>query len=165
MSLNYGTSPQEKWNDNWVRAYFSPGGSGNFDIVGLVGFDLSKIPDSAIIKEIGLDLHYKLNTTIQGTPITVIQYSTANNWTRSSSSVETIPLTQIVSSTTSRFPKNEVSTFQIDVGARDWSTDLADDWITLGIDNIVEEYTYVYFEGVGNFETNPRLEIIADICR
>lgn len=137
------------YNDDNTRAYSNPtgncGGTTPCDITGWYGFDTTSIPDSAVIVSMTLRAYM---TTLVGAPTLQVYSSTGNNWTRAAATPASLPRTTAVSAVFS--PTSGVNSFvpfSIDVGAQDWSPDLVDNWISLGLDNTNLAYTYSYFAG------------------
>jgi hypothetical protein len=133
-----------KWIGDSVRAVEEPA---VFDSTGWVGFNIDSLPDTLQITDMTLYLYHE---SIAGSPSVRVWYSTGNNFTWIDASTSTLPRTQVVSGIYTSLISNW-NAFTINVGARDWSTDLADNWITLGVDNVNNSgLNYINFYGASN---------------
>jgi hypothetical protein len=54
------------------------------------------------------------------------------------------------------------NTWELDLDAWDWSLDVEDGRLSLGVDNLKEDYSYAYFWGVSDAEKLPELEL--EVC-
>lgn len=154
------------YRDNMTRAYSNPTGNcGGLDppcdITGWMGFDLTPIPDGALIQAMSV---HAFATTVAMGPLVRLQYSTANNWTRASTAPAALVRTVAEVSAPVALTAANQGTFvsiPVTLGAANWSVDLADNWLTLGIDNPLTAYTYAYFAGsdLGMPDNRPYLQI------
>jgi len=146
-SLSYPSA--DFYADNIVRAYSNPTGNclGNTpcDVRGWMGFDLSMLPANAVVVAATLEA---FATTVSGAPSVVVQRSAANDWTRGAPGAFSTS-DPVVSSPTSLSAADVSSriAFALDISPEEWATDVADQWATLGFDNVVTDYTYAYFSG------------------
>jgi hypothetical protein len=154
VSIDYGSGAT--WQDDRVRAYVeSPG-----DITGWVGFDLSVIPVRAHVLSLDFILHHQVGySNPYGGPITAVEYSSAWQWTRTSATQANLPRTALVSGKTSTFAVGDFNDFSVEVTLHDWSTDLSNRWLTLGVTNLMQSYSYVYFDGTDDALVAPQLDI------
>jgi len=161
ISISYPDVAGNIYRDNLVRAYNHPTGdcgSGTpCDITGWLEFDLTSIPDSASISTMTI---YAYATTVFGAPTVRVQYSNGNNWVRDSVTQSDLPRTNVQVSNTVVPIFDAYNAFPITISTQDWSEDLIDNSLTLGLDNTNLEYTYSYFTGSDNPDSNgPYVEI------
>jgi len=154
-STNTGTNT---WFDNRHRAYY---GSGGVTIAnGFLLFDVSGIPDDAVITSMTLRCYLENAFGSPAyNPVVDVYYSPDDGWTRTSVGptslsfgallVNDIPFTSYI----------DHYDFVLDVGAHDWSVDLADNQICIGFNNDVTYYSYVYFFGAYGTPTGPPPEL------
>ena len=149
LSLQHGGGAIYR-DDDPVRVYSHPqsvcGGSNPCDVVGWFGFDLSAVPDAVIIDGMRL---YAYTTEVQ-LPATVrVQHGAGNDWSRDTVvEADLEPIDPEVSTSVVNMAEGDVDSFKvfpIDVSARDFHTDLSDDWISLGLDNLELTYSYAFF--------------------
>ena len=161
VSLDH-TGQHAPYNERDVlRAYTSS----TQDTTGWIGFDMSNIPDNLLISDMALNLrHTTWYRSPKNDPETVIVYSTANHWSRMEADITTIQRGDAVSDITSEFIVDDWNTFPIDVNSHNWTEDLDDNWLTLGVDEINENYRYMYFYGTDDASTRPSLQITGTIC-
>ena len=151
------------WRDNRVRAYQSPPG---YDAVGWQRFDTATVAGATVINEITLHLHGEnAFGSPNANPETAILHSTANLWTRVSSTDADLPRGAEVSvAPTLNFDPTTYNAFPLDPLSWDLQGDLQDGVMTLGIDNILATYSYVYFYGTDDPATIPQLHVIGLTC-
>ncbi|MFT3842680.1 MAG: hypothetical protein QM723_37165 [Myxococcaceae bacterium] len=165
VSINYPAGGS--YNDDSTRAYSNPtgacaGGNPPCDITGWWGFDLSTLPDSAVFTSMTLKAYMN---TLYLDPSLVVQYSNSANWTRAAATYLNVPRTTNVSVVPITPNAGQVNTFvpfAINVGAQDWSADLAANWLTLGLDNVNTNYTFAYFAGS---DTGSRATLDVTFCQ
>ncbi|MBK9031084.1 MAG: hypothetical protein IPL61_07075 [Myxococcales bacterium] len=143
VTLNYAST--QAWRDDYFRAYEDTG----YDLTGWVGFDLSSIPDTATISAMTL---YAYAFTVVNAPTVRVQYSAANSW--SSATVTTAQLVRTNAQVANAIAPtvNAWNAFPIIITSQNWAADLADNWLSLGVDNTNAMYSYAYFRGVTNVE-------------
>ncbi|MEZ4383829.1 MAG: hypothetical protein R3A79_21025 [Nannocystaceae bacterium] len=88
--------------------------------------------------------------------------SAVNDWTRAAAQPGDLTVSATVSATYDAFGLDAYNEFVLDPDAWDWSQDLVDDWLTIGIDEVAGGYRYVYFYGTDDPQTRPYVEL--DIC-
>ncbi|MBU0519424.1 T9SS type A sorting domain-containing protein [bacterium] len=154
-SVNTGTGV---WADNRHRAYY---GSGGVTIAnGFLLFDVTTIPDDATI--VSMTLRCYLENAYGSpayNPVVDVYYSGDDGWTRTSVSSNSLSLDVLLVDDvpfTSYIPTYD---FVLDVGAHDWSVDLADNQICIGFTNDVTYFSYAYFFGAYGTPTGPAPEL------
>ena len=155
------------YRDNSTRAYANPanpcggGGQPGCDITAWMGFDVTSVPDTAAIQAMTVNAYAN---TVQMNPTVRLQYSAINNWTRANSPpadfVRTLPEISAQVALTATNVGTVVS-IPVNVSVTNWSVDLTDNWITIGIDNALTVYSYAYFDGADilNPDHRPFLQI------
>lgn len=135
-------SAANSWRDNRTRAY----GAG--EITGFMLFDVSAIPDTDVITAMTLKCYLENDFgNPRDNPIVDVYYSADDGWTRAAAnpgdlSLDTLLLNDVT------FPAfvSEYD-FVLDVTAHDWTTDLADNEICIGLFNDVDYYSFLYVFG------------------
>ncbi len=149
------------WRDNRVRAY-TGSGSSPLDIHGLLKFDFSKVPDTSKILAVRmvLTLEHKYGSP-KSNPVVDVFWSADDKWTRSNASRTSGKPAAKVGWHVIDFTGN-THVFPMDLAAHDFSGDLKDDRVTLGIDNVNPAYSYVYFYGPAGNPAGPApyLEVV-----
>jgi len=157
LSVNYPAGGT--YTDNNNRAYDNPSGgcAGNptCDITGWSGFNMSVIPDTATITAMTMRNYA---TTVQMGPTVRIQYSTANDWTRATPGTN-IPRSVAQVSPPSTPAINVYNAHTIVVDSFNWQADLADNFLTLGVDNTNTAYSYAYYNGSDPGGNQPTLSV------
>ncbi len=149
---------------NRLSAYRNPGSSLE-DVTGWSGYDLSGVPDNVDIDSITMSYHHEVGFSNPfSNPVVVVHYSTGNDWERDTVMLADLPRTEIVSDSYDTFTTDDWNAYSIDVAARDWTSDLSDDWITFGLTNTNDFYSYVYFFGTDDPATTPFLTIEGTLC-
>jgi len=151
------------WRDNRVRAYRSPPST---DAVGWSLFDTTPLAALSTVTDVSLHLHGEnAFGSPANNPETVIMVSSANAWDRATATDQDIPLDAEVSMTSTLiFDPTTYNEFVLDPTAWDVAGDIQDGFMTLGIDNILATYSYVYFLGTDNANTLPQLEVTGIAC-
>lgn len=147
-------SSTNTWNDDRLRAYYS---SGYLD--GFMKFDLSEIDDNSIINAITLTTFHESGFgNPHNDPLVSLYHVDNDAWARGSSHPG---LNNLVSGNYSGFPGGEGVAYDwvFDVSAFDWSTDLFDNTLSLGMRNEKTSYSYVYWHGSDNSLFAPKLTI------
>lgn len=148
------------WNDNRLRAYWS-----GRNVDGFMKFDLSAIPDGATFVSMKLTTFHEYDF---GNPYNdpEVQIHRVANDTWSRPAVDPHPgLNEVLTPVHSgAFPTADLVpyTWNLDVLAANWSVDLADDTLSLGMTNVaglVGRYSYVYWYGSDTSPAPPALEI------
>jgi len=145
--------------DNYVRAYDDL----TTDIYGFILFDVSALNDAAVIQSLTLTTyHAAVSGSPYGNPAVQILYSSNNSWTRSTAAGVTFSTGPTVSPTYTSFPSGNFSphSWNLDVMSHDWTIDLADNFITLAMNQTyAASLRYVYWHGSDFSNYAPRLEI------
>jgi hypothetical protein len=135
-SVQYGTPPLSSPDGN-VEATRDTRVSANVDLGGWAKFALSTIPLWAQVTSLMLTLDAAaVNIGTTPTPTLQIWYSQGTGWTRNAIPTPAdIPRTQVVSA---QYGSGSVGyqNFSINVASRDWSSDIAAGYLTLGIQNV-----------------------------
>lgn len=159
LSVNYPSGGT--YNDNSTRAYQNPGstgcaGGGGCDITGWIGFNTSTIPDTATITAMTLRAYAN---TVQMGPTVRLQYSTINNWNRTTPG--TMFPRSVPAASTSALAQtvNAYNAHTVNVGSFNWAADLADNWMTLGLFNTSTAYSYAYYDGSDATGNRPTLTV------
>ncbi len=145
VSFNYA-APGE-WRDSYFRAYESPP---DYDLTGWVKFDLTAIPDDAQVSAASFHAYAQ---TVYNAPQVRMQYSTANDWQAATVLVTELPrsIPQVSSLLTPT--QGAYATFPLTLLPGAVEAELADNFLTLGVDNAATTYSYAYFSGVA--DANP----------
>ena len=149
------------WRDNRVRAYTGSGAS-PLDIHGLLKFDFSKVPDASNILAVRmvLTLEHRYGSP-RNKPVVDVFWSADDKWTRAAATKANGTPAAWVNWHVVDFFGN-VHVFPLDLAAHDFTADLKDDLVTLGIDNVNPAYSYVYFFGPTGSPAGPApyLEVV-----
>jgi uncharacterized protein YjbI with pentapeptide repeats len=148
-TVQYGTPPLTTADPN-VEAKRDPRVS-NVDYRGFIKVSLSQLPSWAVIKTIQMSLNAgTVNGGTTPTPVLQVLYSPNTGWTRASIPTPTVMGTSppVVSA---QYPSGAVGyqNFDVNVGLRDWSADIAAGYLTLGIQNINTNYSFNTYYGTG----------------
>lgn len=150
---------------NRLAAYRNPGSSLD-DVSAWTGYDLSTVPDNVTISAITMSYHHEIGFGNPfSNPVVVVHYSTGNDWARGTVTLSELPRTQVVSASYNTFTTGTWNNFAINVSARSWDPDLADDWLTIGLTNTNSFYSYVYFLGTDSITTAPYVTINGTLCQ
>lgn len=153
VSLNESST----WQDNRLRAYWS---SGLSNVNGFLLFDVSDIPDSDEI--ISMTLRCYLENAFgspANNPVVDVYYSGDDGWTRGTVVGGQLSLDLLLADDVPFGAYTPSYDFVLDVDAHDWSTDLADNQICIGLKNDVSYYSYVYFFGAYGEPSGPPPEL------
>ena len=148
------------WNDNRYRAYWYDPGQGFVD--GFAKFNLSSIPTGATITGMTLRAFHEAGFGNPYNNPEVRVYRSANDaWSRSQNDLYP-GVNESLTGLTTTFPANDLVPvdFLLNVNAVNWSTDLADDKLTLVLRNeagSASRYSYVYFYGSDAAPAPPQL--------
>lgn len=148
----------QNWNDNRLRAYFSDGIS---HVDGFMKFDFSGIPDGASITGMVLTTYHEEGF---GNPLNDPQvriYRVANDaWQRGNNDAHP-GLNEVLTDVHAGFPSGNLVPYdwELDVNAADWRQDLDDDMLSLGMSNVKESYSYVYWHGSDPQPAPPKLKV------
>jgi hypothetical protein len=140
---------------NIVSAYYL---NESFSAYGFIKFDLSSVPDDAILTAITLTTYHYRNPGFPKSPYnnpTVnIMYSSDDSWVRGATTDLSL-LGEILSNGNTGFPTGDKVPYvwTLDTNAHDWSSDLSDNFLTLVLGLVESDYRFVYFYGSG--ETDP----------
>ena len=160
ITLDYNNG--QAWRDNIIRAF----NDDRYDIYSWVGFDMSNIPDSLEVSAVTLNLrHYNGYRNPQNNPIMNVVNSEANLWNREEAAIEALVVGHAVSGEFTEFAIDDWNAFPLEANAPNWHADLADNWLTLGINNVDEEARWVYFHGTDDTNTRPNLLIEGVLCQ
>jgi hypothetical protein len=136
------------------------------DLIGWALFDLGPVAGMSTVSEMTLSLHgeNQYGSPYQN-PETVLVRSPDDGWDRVSASKFTVAIAEEISPVvTTFFDPTTWNDFEIDPGSFDWRADVQDGFLTIGIDNDLLTYSYVYFFGVDDLATAPRLRIVGSSC-
>ncbi len=157
-SSNTSAGGYDAWNDNRLRAYnVSPFGS----VDGFMRFNLSAIPDNAVITGMSLTLFAEFAPT--GTPVLGIRRSSLDTWTRGGTGFPLAFDETLQAGDAGPFPGTSGTPYTFllpNAGLVDWSTDLADDFLSLVVSEVGPGTNdYMYFFGSDSAGTRPSLEV------
>ncbi len=148
------------WQDDRVRAYnYDP-----TDISGWMKFDLSALPSDAEVLSASVSLYEEWGGT-SGSPELVFVESSDDAWTRETMTGAYPARGAQISGTTTVFFIDDWNTFELDTSLWDWASDVASGTATLGIDNVNNSYSYVYFHGSDIESQAPTLDLTYLSCR
>ncbi|MFT4940662.1 MAG: hypothetical protein ACI88A_003719 [Paraglaciecola sp.] len=141
------------WSDNILRTYYKDN-IGYLD--GFIKFDLSGIDNNSVINSITLTTFNKNNST--NDPQIRLYHVNNDTWARGSSYPG---LNESVSDIHSGFTVADGAAhdWALDVSTFDWSADLLDDSLSLGMRNEKTSYSYAYWYGNDNSQFAPTLTI------
>lgn len=146
------------WNDNRLRAYYN---SSTGPVDGFVKFNLSSIPDTAAIVRMVLTTYHEEGFgNPWGDPQVRIYRVAVDTWARGQN--DPYPgLNEVLTPTHSGFPSGNLISWDwdLDVNAANWSVDLVDNVLSLGMHNLNTVYSAVYWYGSDTLPAPPRLEI------
>lgn len=150
----------DNWNDNRFRAYWNSASQGFVD--GLVKFDLSSIPNSAVITGMTLRAYHEDGFGNPSSDPEVRAYRVNNDsWSRGAT--DNHPgIAEALTPIMTGFPTADLVPvdFVLDVSAASWAGDLLDDQLSLLLRNeagSVGRYSYVYFYGSDASPAPPEL--------
>lgn len=144
----------ENWNDNRLRAYYS-----GRHVDGFVKFDFSSIPDDQVITSMVLTTYHEAGFGNPFDDPEVRIYRVADDsWSRGPTDPHP-GLDEVLTPIHTGFPAGDLIPYDwdLDVDAADWSVDLLDDVLSLGMRNEKQEYSYVYWHGA---DANPAPPIL-----
>ena len=133
------------WPDNRLRAYWS---SSLLNVDGFLLFDVSGIPDTETVVSLTLRcyLENSYGSPYSG-PVVDVYYSGDDGWGRDTVPAGQLSLDVLLASDILFSSYMPYYDFVLDVDAHDWSVDLLDNEICIGLRNGVSYYSYVYFFG------------------
>ncbi|MHC4575620.1 MAG: DNRLRE domain-containing protein, partial [Planctomycetota bacterium] len=146
----------QNWNDNRLRAYYKV----DIDhIDGFMKFDLSSIPDAAVITSMTLTTYYE-GPAYQNPNVRIYRVAD-DSWSRASTVDPHPGLDQVLTPAHTSFPDTPLApyTWSLDVNAADWTLDLLDNVLSLGMRNENETYSYVYWCGSDPSPAPPELTV------
>ncbi|MHC4617724.1 MAG: hypothetical protein ACYTEQ_08210 [Planctomycetota bacterium] len=151
----------QNWNDNRLRAYYD---LTLYHVDGFIKFDLSSIPDAAVITSMTLTTCHE--PTRYNDPNVRIYRVADDSWSRASTVDPHPGLDQVLTPGHTSFPDTPLAphTWSLDVHAADWTADLADDVLSLGMRNENETYSYVYWYGGDPSPAPPLLRVTFTGC-
>jgi len=135
VSVNVVDATSNRVTRNRLAAYdrdFSVGGVGQID--GFIRFDLSSVPDSSIITALTLTLYAEgAFSAPDGSPHIEVHRSSFDSWARGDSGFPSSFEGALTPADMGPFPsvRHTPYDFVLDTSAIDWSTDLADNLLTL----------------------------------
>lgn len=148
------------WNDNRFRAYWNSASQGYVD--GFVKFDLSSIPNSAVITGLTLRAYHEEGFGNPASDPEVRAYRVNDDsWSRGAT--DNHPgVAEALTPIMTGFPTADLVPvdFVLDVSAASWAGDLLDDQLSLLLRNeagSVSRYSYVYFYGSDASPAPPEL--------
>ena len=152
---DYSLQFVEYTNVNYLGATIAPAvdisaysNGSSYDGVGWLLFDLTSIPADAEVLAATLSIHgYDGYSSPASSPEVDVVHSTDDGWTTAAGTASSaIARGDTVSSaTTTSLYATAYNDFELDVTAWDWTTDLADGAVTLGVDNIKTTYSFMHF--------------------
>lgn|GEM_PF-3589767 len=148
-SVEYGTPPQSAANGQ-IEATRDPR-LYNVDLRGWAKFSLGTVPAWAVIKSIRMTLTAG-SVSIGNTPNPTLEmwYSKSDGWSRAAIPVAAdIEATQVISGQYGPGAVGKQS-FDVNIGARDWSADVTDRYLTLGIRNVNTNWSSNLYYGSDN---------------
>lgn len=144
----------QTWRDNRVRAY-TGSGSPAIRIYGLMQFDVSKVPDTALIFAARLvTTNEQAFSSPMGQPVVDVFYSADDVWTRATAGQSSGTPAATMAWRVVDFSQL-THTWHLDLAAHDLTKDLADDRVTLGLYNVKTAYSYFYLIGPSGSPTGP----------
>ena len=135
---------QDVNNDNRLRAYHS----GSTEIDGFIKFDFATIPDNAVISAMTLTLFSEFPGS--GSPKVQVRRSSYDAWSRGGAGFPTVSDEILTLADNGPFPSglHTPYLFTIDISSVDWSIDMADNVLTLVLDEVSPTNSgYAYFFG------------------
>jgi hypothetical protein len=151
----------QNWNDNMLRAYYKV----EIDhLDGFMKFDLSSIPDSEEVTSMTLITYYE-GPAYENPNVRIYRVGD-DSWSRASTVDPHPGLNEVLTPGHTSFPDTPLTphTWSLDVGAADWTADLADDVLSLGMRNENETYSYVYWYGSDPSPAPPLLRVTFTGC-
>jgi len=147
------------FTDDRVRAYTAASGA---KISNLMKFDFSLIPDAAVITSMTLTTYHEagFGNPYQD-PIVKLYRTATDSWSRANANDAWAGLNESLTGNISGFPSGSGTpfTWNLNVNAVNWATDLADDIFSLVMRNEKSTYSYVYWHGSDNQNLAPKLDI------
>ncbi|RJP76230.1 MAG: T9SS C-terminal target domain-containing protein [Candidatus Zixiibacteriota bacterium] len=154
-------SQTQAWRDNRLRAYYS---TSLYGVNGFLLFDVSAIPDDAVITSMTLRCYLELAYgSPASNPVVDVYYSADDNWTRAAVAPGALSLDVLLQDNVPFTSYTPYYDFQLNVSAHNWTGDLLDNQICLALKDDVTYYSYVYFFGSGGgtpVGTPPQLTIV-----
>jgi hypothetical protein len=97
-------------------------------------------------------------------PTLRLWYSSYDNWDRQNVQPWDITQDTVVSNIYNSFTPYDWNTFELDLGTWSVADDLTDGWLTVGIDNPTNTYSYVYFHGPDAPGMVPYIDVEYEDC-
>jgi len=146
----------QNWNDNRLRAYYD---LTLYHVDGFMKFDLSSIPDSAVITSMTLTTYYEPDK--YSDPNVRIYRVGDDSWSRASTGDPHPGLNEVLTPEHTTFPDTDLAphTWPLDVNAADWTMDLLDNVLSLGMRNEKSDYSYIYWYGSDSSPAPPVLRV------
>ncbi|MEW6252910.1 MAG: hypothetical protein AB1716_19915 [Planctomycetota bacterium] len=144
------------WNDNRFRAYWS----GNW-VDGFVKFDFTSIPDTAVITAMTLrTFHEEGFGNPYADPEVRLYRVAVDSWARGQQDPHP-GLNEVLTPIHTGFPAGNLIPYDwpINVGAANWTQDLQDNVLSLGMRNEKLQYSYVYWHGSDVSPAPPKLTV------
>ena len=134
-SVQYGTTAFDQSTVSLMEAYKDNRFGTNYDISGWAKFSISQLPDWASVTAISLTAF--VNDAGGATAASVVVHvSNSDDWSHAGNpTAAQIPRTTVLSGAVPAGSVGNPQTFPLNVVARDWSQDVKDHYITLGISN------------------------------
>ena len=146
--------------DNRIRAF----NKGDYDVTGWMNFDLFGLPLDATILSAKVSLFEEWGEAYGGPELVFVE-SSDDAWTRETMTGAYPARGAQISGITTVFFIDDWNTFELDTSLWDWASDVASGTATLGIDNVNNSYSYVYFHGSDTESQAPTLDLTYLSCR
>ncbi len=149
-----------------LLAFNDPQGDEFEHVIGWSGYDLSSLPDDFVAEQMVLHVFHQNGwANPLGDPLATVQHSTAKHWLGSVVTPDELRPDTAVTQPVDRYDTLAWNDLPIDLSAFDFRTDLAGDWITLGISDANQGYSYVIFYSDSHPVLAPYLEVEGYSCQ
>jgi hypothetical protein len=160
VAVNYGFRFWRSTRQDILYGYSYP--PAGYDITSWLGFDLSQIPDNAVVENVNLFMRHD-RRFYSGSPRLRFFSNSANNWNTSATN-QTLRRETIVSSEfpSGSFGRGALTSFALNNSAINWVAELEDDWLTIGLDENNPDNGrahYAHFMGRSTGSSQPLLVV------
>jgi hypothetical protein len=151
-------------NDNVLRVE----STSESDVVSWIGFDLTNVPNNSVI--LGATLHVRHDSVIDlsnaDNPSLQVLLGTANHFDATTVSTTNLPKGSAVSATVTNFALDGWNEIVLSLPTEALTTDLADDYLTLGLDEVTTNNGnhFIAFYGSADAATRPYVELTVVSC-